>query len=279
MSSRDCRGVAPHAQSRPIAARGDARLGARRLVAMQRQREALLASKRVESSAPHIGLSTLRASRPSRLRLGRLNHRQRTYDPENRRSGSADAVHRVLQRSAAHSFGAGRISRTRHRGVPEPVPAARRGPHAAAGMERGGDRALRHDPARDRPSGHARPRSHPQLLALRPERREVLLQVGTRVQGRPPGGHQPPAVRPAAGRLARAALAVERHRRGVPLPRRRQGLHAQGPEDGRGLDPRAPVQAGPGRHRRHELRRRDASSTTSRSTPTASAATASRSSS
>ena len=52
-------------------------------------------------------------------------------------------------------------------------------------------------------------------------------------------------------------IAVECHRRGVSLSRRRQGLHAQGPQDRRGLDSRATVQAGAGRHRRHELRRRD----------------------
>ena len=42
-----------------------------------------------------------------------------------------------------------------------------------------------------------------------------------------PGGHQPHPVRPAPERHAGPALAVERHRRGLPLHARGQGLHAR----------------------------------------------------
>ena len=63
-------------------------------------------------------------------------------------------------------------------------------------------------------------------------------------------------VEPAAGDDA-AAVALERHRRGLPLRGARRGLLAGRSEDGPGLDPRAAVSPGPGRHRRGRLRRRD----------------------
>ena len=85
----------------------------------------------------------------------------------------------------------------------------------------------------------------------------MLLQLGHVVQRGPARGHQPDPVRRASAGPAGAALALERHRRGVPLPRRRARLLAEGSQDRRGLAARAAVQAGPGRHRRHELRRRD----------------------
>ena len=50
---------------------------------------------------------------------------------------------------------------------------------------------------------------------------------------------------------------MERHRRGVPLLDAGTRVHDARPQDRGGLDPRAPVQAGEGRHRRRQLRRRD----------------------
>ena len=123
-------------------------------------------------------------------------------------------------------------------------------------VERRGDGAIRHRPARDRPVGHAGPRAHP-VAVLSASPTSSATSTGrpstTTLGRRSSTASSSSSCRRAAG----AALAVERHRRGVPLPRRRQGLHAQGLEDRGGLDPRAPVQAGAGRHRRHELRRRD----------------------
>ncbi len=57
--------------------------------------------------------------------------------------------------------------------------------------------------------------------------------------------------------LTAADLAVERHRRGLPLHAPGQGVHAQRPQDGRGLGDGTPVAPGAGRHRRDELRRHD----------------------
>jgi hypothetical protein len=51
--------------------RNHAGLGTPRLVAVQRQRQTLLAHQRIESSAPCVGLSALRAARPSRVRVAR----------------------------------------------------------------------------------------------------------------------------------------------------------------------------------------------------------------
>ena len=83
------------------------------------------------------------------------------------------------------SLGLAAYERARHRGLPEP--GARRWSRSSPSrrVERRGGRALRHDPARDRPLGHAGARAHPLAVALRPERREVLLRLGHRLQGRP----------------------------------------------------------------------------------------------
>ncbi len=179
------------------------------------------------------------------------------HDPEARRVRSADAHHRARDGRRHRPRRPRRVLAARHRGVSEPGTPARRGHHSAERVELRGGRALRHDPGRDRARGDAGARPRALAVALRPERREVLLQVVSQLQRRAAGGHQPPPVRPAPGGKPGAALTLERHRRDLPLHALGQGLHAQGPQDGGGLDPRAAVQAGRRRHRRDELRRRD----------------------
>ncbi len=96
---------------------------------------------------------------------------------------------------------------------------------------------------------------------------------GTDVRRRAAGGHQPPAVRPAA-----AGHAGRSSRRGTPSARssatgaRARATRSRDLKTARGLDPRAAVQAGAGRHRRRRASAARPSSTTSRSTPTACAA-------
>ena len=63
-----------------------------------------------------------------------------------------DAGHRrCVLAVCAHRRRALLLQGARHRGLPEPGAAAGRGHHAAERLERRGGRALRHDPARDRP--------------------------------------------------------------------------------------------------------------------------------
>ena len=140
---------------------------------------------------------------------------------------------------------------------PEPGGADDRDHHPADRLERRGGRALRDHPARKRAERDARSRPHPVAVAVRPLGREVLLHLERRVPRRAAAGPEPARLRqPAAGDDA-AAVALERHRRGLPLRGARRGLLAGRSEDGAGLDPRAAVPPGPGRHRRGRLRRRD----------------------
>jgi hypothetical protein len=89
------------------------------------------------------------------------------HDPKARRVRAANALHRHLDRSCSSSSAASPPTAARHRGLPEPGPAAGRGHHAAERLERRGGRALRHDPARDRALRHARPRPHSLAVDLR----------------------------------------------------------------------------------------------------------------
>ena len=66
---------------------------------------------------------------------------------------------------------------------------------------------------------------------------------------------QPPELHHAAAGDDAAAVAVERDRRGLSLRRARRRLLAGRPQDRAGLDPRAAVSPGAGRHRRRRLRR------------------------
>ena len=152
-----------------------------------------------------------------------------------------------------------RLPAARHRGVPEPGPAAGRGHHPARRLERRGGRALRHDPARDRPLRACRG-----SITSGRSRSSALSDVKcyfnwddrrTKTRGRrsSTASQFVSAADRASSRSSRRGTRSARS----SATRRRQGLHARRTEDGRGLDPRAPVQAGAGRHRRHELRRRD----------------------
>ncbi len=145
----------------------------------------------------------------------------------------------------------------RHRGLSQSGGADDRSDHPARRHERRRGGALRHRSAGERAGGHDRSRSHPLAVALRPLRREVLLHLEADLCAGAAAGDQSIAVHLAAGGIAAPALSLECHRRDLsiypPWPR----LFAARAEDGAGLDPREAVQAGPRRHRRGRLRRRD----------------------
>ncbi len=130
-------------------------------------------------------------------------------------------------------------------------------PNYGWSAEEGG--ALRHGAPGDRPRGHARARPRALAVALRAQRREVLLQVGHQLPGGAAGGAEPALLRDPLRPVRSRQISPWNtpSARCFPLPARGQGLLPPGSEDRRGLGAGAPVQAGARRHRRGELRRRD----------------------
>jgi hypothetical protein len=180
----------------------------------------------------------------------------RSHDPAHRRVCPSIPGNHHREHDDRHLRRGSGLLRAGHRGLSQPVSAAGRDAGPADGVERRGGRALRHDPDGGRALRHARPDVHPVAVALQPERHQVLLRLGYGLLGGSPGGHQSDDVLdPAPQRPNVPDLALERHRRSLPLHDPGQGVHADRHEDRRGLAHGAPVASGARRHRRHELRR------------------------
>ncbi len=134
------------------------------------------------------------------------------------------------------------------RGLSGPDAAAGRGDHPEPGRQPRGDRAVDHDPARDRPQRDAGTRPPAQHDAGRAQRHQVRLHLRHRLLEGAAGGDQSDRDdhQPAPGRDPEP-LALEPHGRDRPLCTGGPGVHPQRAQGGAGLGARA---AAPDRARR-----------------------------